>query len=73
MSCCLLHDPATEATGSSSALWSDEREVGPKILRKPSEADAYDSLLPIVIHVAGYTGSKTSSETFVGSFIILIN
>lgn len=65
--------PTTEATGSSSALWSDEREVGTNILRKPSEADACGFLLPIVIHVAGYTGSKTSSETFVGSFSILIN
>lgn len=65
--------PTAEATGSSSALWSDEREVGTNILRKPSEADACGFLLPIVIHVAGYTGSKTSSETFVGSFSILIN
>lgn len=73
LSCCLLYGPATEATGSSSALWSDEREVGPQILSKPSEADACDFLLPIVIHMAGYTGSKTSSETLVGSFSILIN
>lgn len=69
----LVHDAATEATESCSALWSDEREVGPKIRRKPSEAEACDFLLPILIHVAGNTGSKTSSETFVGSFSILVN
>lgn len=65
--------PITNATGSSSDLWSDEREVATDILRKPSEPDPCDFLLPIVICVAGYTGLKTSSEKFVGSCSILIN
>lgn len=65
--------PTANATGSSSDLWSDEREVGTDILRKPSEPDPCDFLLPIVIHVAGYTGLKTSSEKFVGNYSILIN
>lgn len=47
--------------------------MGSNILRTPTEADACDFLLTIVNHVAGYTGSKTSSEMFVGSFNILIH